>query len=83
MKIKAYLEEGTGYNVDKEKIRTLQVMNDAITKIKDLDKLIKSTSSVDPLFYISLTGEIKRLHLSLDHIVDLVGEYKDATGERV
>jgi len=82
MKIKNFLEESTNYNVNKEKIRTVHLMSTVINKVKKLNDLITDTTSVDPLFYIGLTGEIKRLHLSLDHIKDLVEEYKDATGER-
>lgn len=82
MNIKKYLQEGTGYNVVKEKTTTAHLMSTLLIKAKRLSDSILDSNSVNPSFYMGLTGEIKRLHLLLDHIEDLIKEFKDDTGER-
>jgi hypothetical protein len=75
--------ESTGYNVDKERAKTIQLLKDTKAKLQDLEKFVQSTHSVDPLYYISLNGDIKRLIMSIEHLKDLAVEYKDNTGERL
>jgi len=82
-KLKQILLEGSSsYNADEERKETLQLVKEAIVKLKNIDKLIQSTHSVNAAYYMGLSGDIKRLHTLMEHILDLTEKHKDDKGER-